>query len=844
MKTVSILDLHVLSSMQYANSMQLFSGILEDRIPKINKICRIGTITFLKKSQTREENMLKTLKIQGGFFENETELELFSSPYKLSFIYGQNGSGKSTISKAISKAKGDIVEGIDTATIYDENDNECTDTKFIHVFNEDYITSNVKIHEDGLNSIVLLGELGDIEEQIAQCKNTIENKEKETKELKNNLSELNDKKLEKSPLYWYANIKHTLSGTNGWADRERLINGGKRNASVSDSVIESISSLHPTESLQEISDRYNDNFHIYEQVRKNDVNQIPNVPELNICYDVESLQSLLSEKIEKPVLSEREKYLITIINEEGAAQLYKMKSVFSDSKTKTCPFCLQEVSESQKADLVNSVEKVLSKKVDNHKAKLNKLMISDFSAKIEGLDFLESPYYLKSIKALNMVREEISKINEIISIKINHPYTPITDFSTEITEKIKEYEEYRKRLQTDIDKYKKAIAQMEELKGKLITDNKAIAYYEVFGAIEQWKRTNRDLKEEQDKLTKSTDEIESLKKTLNELSSRKKSINIAVDLINDSLRYVFFSKDRMEIKVSGDKYILNIHGKPVKPKNISVGERNIIALCYFFTELITNQAAKDGYSQQLVLIIDDPVSSFDFENKVGIMSFLKYKITEIIKGNHQSQILLMTHNIRCLYDFSKIGEEICIQYKAQGGEKKEIGYKTLELKNKQLMELKIKNKNEYSEMLKTIYDFACSVGESDNLIVGNLMRRVLEAFSTFLYKKGISEVSIDDRILAEIGDPNLIKHFRNLMYRLVLNGDSHMFERTTSLEDVCYFDCLSIEERRRTAREVICFLYLLNEEHVLAHLGIKNRQEIKTNITQWCNSIKGFYSHG
>ena len=112
------------------------------------------------------------------------------------------------------------------------------------------------------------------------------------------------------------------------------------------------------------------------------------------------------------------------------------------------------------------------------------------------------------------------------------------------------------------------------------------------------------------------------------------------------------------------------------------------------------------------------------------------------------------------------------------------------------------------------------------------------------YKKGISEASIDDRILAEIGDPNLIKHFSNLMYRLVLNGDSHMFERTTSLEDICYFDCLSIEERRRTVREVTCFLYLLNEEHVLAHLEIKNRQEVKTNITQWCNSIKGFYSHG
>jgi len=31
----------------------------------------------------------------------------------------------------------------------------------------------------------------------------------------------------------------------------------------------------------------------------------------------------------------------------------------------------------------------------------------------------------------------------------------------------------------------------------------------------------------------------------------------------------------------------------------------------------------------MILVIDDPVSSFDFENKVGIMSLLKSKVAEI-----------------------------------------------------------------------------------------------------------------------------------------------------------------------------------------------------------------------
>ena len=117
-------------------------------------------------------------------------------------------------------------------------------------------------------------------------------------------------------------------------------------------------------------------------------------------------------------------------------------------------------------------------------------------------------------------------------------------------------------------------------------------------------------------LKESDEKIKNLNDELNILKSRKKNIKIAVSLINKSLRFVFFSKDRLEIKVEGDKYVLYAHGKVVKPNNVYVGERNIIALCYFFTELIMNQEAKDGYSKKLILVIDDPISSFDFENKV------------------------------------------------------------------------------------------------------------------------------------------------------------------------------------------------------------------------------------
>lgn len=76
------------------------------------------------------------------------------------------------------------------------------------------------------------------------------------------------------------------------------------------------------------------------------------------------------------------------------------------------------------------------------------------------------------------------------------------------------------------------------------------------------------------------------------------------------------------------------------------------------------------------------------------------------------------------------------------------------------------------------------------------------------------------------------------MYRLVLNGDSHMEERALGLENMDYMTFLDEDERQRTAQEVLCFLYLLNAQHVLAHLT--GKKDVKQNIQKWCSEIKGF----
>lgn len=111
------------------------------------------------------------------------------------------------------------------------------------------------------------------------------------------------------------------------------------------------------------------------------------------------------------------------------------------------------------------------------------------------------------------------------------------------------------------------------------------------------------------------------------------------------------------------------------------------------------------------------------------------------------------------------------------------------------------------------------------------MRQALEAFATFEYKKGIEDVSIDENILSGMCDEHKA-YFKNLMYRIVLHNGSHREEQTKSME-IDFLSVISEEEKRRTAKEIICFIYLLNRAHMLAHLG-----NVSSTVDTWCEEIK------
>ena len=570
-------------------------------------------------------------------------------------------------------------------------------------------------------------------------------------------------------------------------------------------------------------------------MRENAAERLKDTAGINLKYDEEDLQTLLKQKIEKPMLSDREEKIIHLIECGKADDVEKMQSIFSATETDYCPYCFQKVTSEYKKGLVESIKKVLSKEVDLHKKSLERYLFNNVEVDFKDYEAIYSRLVLACNNKIEEINKEIREIEIVILRKIKSPYEPIIDFKTELSDKLKEYEELRLELQEKIITYNKAVDERSSLEKELLIDNKYIAHLELENEIKHFKEVEEEIKKLKLEYESLEKELKDDRKDLNDLYSEKKNTRLAVDLINKSLRYVFFSKDRLEIKVDNDKYNLYARGIPVKPNCVSFGERNIIALCYFFTELLSNQEAKNKYTKKIVAIIDDPVSSFDFDNKVGIMSLLKDKISSIIKNNDESQVAVLTHDFQCYYDLLKIADEIKKEVSSESSGKKKLSYKGMELKNKDLNNLK-NNYNEYSELFKIIYKYACDEKGEYEYVIGNVMRRILEAFSTFVYKKGIEEVSTDDTILMCIDDENCARYFKNLMYRLVLHGESHMEERVKALQDTDFLDFISEEAKKRTAREVICFLYKLNSRHVLAHLD--GEKYVENNINKWLEQIK------
>lgn len=627
-------------------------------------------------------------------------------------------------------------------------------------------------------------------------------------------------------------MRYALQGDDCWAGRDKLIKGNRQNTSVHNDTYKHLVPFSTSKTRDQLIVEFNETLKSLREAQQGNATISSSISTFNIHYDEEKIMRLLKMKIEKPELTEREHYLLELAQTGNTSQLNRMVTIFSNKNVCACPVCMQPVSEEYKQNLVQSVQKVLSKAVEEHQESLRQFIMDE-------IEFNFSPFIKLAntdlcSKLLLEFNAAIKYNNLVIQSKIDDPYTPCEQQLQPISTLLTRLNVAFEKLECERIEYNKEITATKPIVDHLTKINNQIAHFDIQDSYLRYLACAAQAKKDQEKLVELQNASARTKHRLDELEAMQKNVQVAVSIINNNLNYIFFSNTRFKIDYRNGNYILLSNGKSVRPSQVSQGERNIIGLCYFFASILQNQEESSGYTKEYLLVIDDPVSSFDIENKTGIMSFLRYQLGKFLLGNKDTRAIIMTHDLPTYYDSEKIFKELTAASETICGEKPV--YRLYELKNQKLVTFSYNKRQEYSELIKIVYNYALGNATEYELVIGNIMRQMLEAFSTFQYKKGFDDISTDQSILALLPEDVYKTYFENLMYRLILNNGSHRLEQTQSMSDMYFFTVISDSEKQRTAKEILCFIYLLNKKHLLSHL--EGCTDIESNLQHWCNDIK------
>lgn len=676
----------------------------------------------------------------------------------------------------------------------------------------------------------MFGKQIDIDNQINETEKRLNTKKAEIESQNRIIINFLDATNSNSPAYYLNQCISELKRDNGWAGKERVLKSARVNSSVTQATITNIMNQYNTEkNLEELIQEYTEKKKLFDSVTSDSTEITQEVTLFNFKETDSKAKTLLTRKIEQTELTEREKRIFSFIEKNGQELLTKAKLYFADEKSDFCPYCYQEIDRNYKSNFMDEFKKVLNKEVEDYQKELDTLKIENLSFDLTPYAQIEQTVTQTVQLELDKVNRTIQNFNNIIEKRKNNVYQEFSEeeYNIYIENAIKPLNDALARLEEKRIEFNNLVNNKNTLKKELLNLNSQIANKQISENYSKYKQQLEKQETENTNFSALENEKSAIELELANLNEQKKSIKIAQEHINYLLQYVFFSKDKLTIESHDGIYQIKSCGLPVKPNQISCGERNIMALCYYFTELFAGKEEAKIYSDANLLIIDDPVSSFDKENRVGVLSLLKYELQHFISGNPYTKVLIMTHDLMAFYDIEKIAQELSAQ--------NNCSYNFIELAQTGIKDFSFKKSNEYSKLLATIYNFAISPTENSEIepYIGNTIRRVVEAYSTFIYKVGIDAISFDEEIISQIKNTKQQEYFSNLMYRILLNGESHSEEKVKSLEDFC--NGISPDEKNRIAKDILCFLYLLNPVHISKHL--RGITDAENRIKEWCASL-------
>ncbi|MGC8769925.1 MAG: AAA family ATPase [Brevinematia bacterium] len=649
------------------------------------------------------------------------------------FIYGWNYSGKTTLSrlfrcfelKNIHPDFPNLECRIQTDQGELTHKNLADHALNIRVFNEDFVEENFKWNDENhrLNPVFILGaeaiELNEQLKRLTDEKNQQDEILRKLQSEKNNL----ELKLDNTLTNKASEIRKILSITNARElDKTRL-----------ESQISKIKENYKEKIFSE-ADR-DKKLSIYRNQR-----QYENIAEIKIDLKsnqfIQECNQLLSKKITAQQVIEKLKENPQLNNwvREGL-RLHQQETI--------CQFCGNPIPE----DLFDKLNKHFSKEFDQLIEDIQSLEseIRRYKIQLEKLSFPDKAYfyeeyqeeYVKRIQGLkNCISDLIGQLDQLtekLEEKKKKPFDIVnSDFSKPLDDDIVQaINKINELIQSNNKKIQGLSKEKEKIKEELIQ------YYSAYAIDET---TYFTLKKEIEDKTKEIAELEArIQELTKQIESKREEIlkcNLGSEKIN---RYLndFFGDDHLRIKPLDDGKYQIFRGNTLA-KNLSTGERNIIALVYFITKLEENNFAVN----QAIVFIDDPVSSLDSNHTYKVYGFLQEKLKDC------GQLFISTHN----FDFFNLlkdlvyGDPDGTPNKKKKSEKENYylikkilqnGGKISRIEN--LPDILRRFRSEYNYLFSILMKFADSNDQANFemlYILPNIARRFLEAYLFYKYPDG------------------------------------------------------------------------------------------------------------
>jgi wobble nucleotide-excising tRNase len=619
-------------------------------------------------------------------------------------VFGYNGKGKSALSLGINE------EFLRDTTKKQEN---------IRIFDRDYI-SNTLLLENSDEKIK------GVEASFGKTSVDIENKIKELE--KQIISKEEIDKLEADIINLRKKIRTEIDSIH---DRRK----GKAN----------IQRKSREESVERVIELYNNDYQDAKKIEADDEKLLKingdNTIEKQISQ-IENLNSLTFSKIPTTLIEEIKTIFQEKFGEDISIPQYEVVQWIESGlkihkEGDNCKFCGGQL------DYVEIKSKFNQYKENKRQKAIE--ILKEFEIQLQNI--------LDSIKSIEKESKNFS-IN--IGNEVEQHFTAISEKKSEVEslialcqtkiDKIEIQENFNFELLAEILKVieesilkvnKRKNDQLSELRKK---QNNLTTL--VKGAIGLEIKKSETLKEKVNEVKVKEDELlgkrENNKKKQQEIQDLKKQKSLTKDFadfvsqilndINISLKVTLDTDNRNYIVRSAHE------NAALTIKDISEGEKNLLALLFFYYELFADNKQQRIKPEIELIIVDDPISSMDDSNKFYILELMK----NLLELQNQ-QIFIMTHS----------WDDYCILAYGKKSWENNQPFATFEIRKvngrSELSKLKSIEKP-YKYLFKEIYEF--SQKREDELKTDcqiyhypNVMRRVFEEWYSFKIGKDLNLTS-------------------------------------------------------------------------------------------------------